>query len=174
MKFLKSIAAMLIISALSTVGATAQSTSPDITVTKHVDQSADAVWAQLRSLDNIDELSSFVAKVDYKGNKGVGGERVCTAPDGQGQFRESITKFSDAERSYSYAVVEGVPAKNMVNSFKVVDLGYNKSLVVWTSNYTFMENPNMTLDQFKGFLTGASTEMIDNAVKFAAKSSHSH
>ncbi|MEM6699034.1 MAG: SRPBCC family protein, partial [Bacteroidota bacterium] len=147
----------------------AQSTEPAITVVKTIDLSADQVWEQLRIMDNIDELSSLVSKVDWTGEHGVGGQRVCTAADGQGYFKESIVAFSDAERSYTYAVVEGVPAKEMVNRFKVVDLGYNKSMVIWTSSFEFMKNPQMTEEQFKGFLTGAAGEMIANSVKLAKK-----
>ena len=150
--------------------ANAQSNDPDITVAKTVDLSADEVWEQLRVMDNIDELSSLVAKVKWSGDHGVGGERVCTAEDGQGFFKEKIVAFSDAERTYSYAVVEGVPAKNMVNNFKVIDLGYNKSMIVWTSSFEFMENPQMKEDQFRGFLDNSVNEMIANAVKLAKKS----
>ena len=129
----------------------AQSSEPVITVVKTVDLSADQVWEQLRIMDNIDQLSSLVTKVTWTGDHGVGGQRVCTSADGQGYFKESIVAFSDTERTYSYAVVEGVPAKNMVNNFKVVDLGYKKSMIVWTTSFEFMDNPQMKEDQFKDF-----------------------
>lgn len=170
MKHLKLVIAVLILSTFSTVSTFAQSQSPEITIVQSVDLSADAVWTELRKLDNIAELSSMVEKVKYTGNKGVGGERVCTAPDGKGQFKESIVSFSDGERTYSYAVTEGIPATNMINNFKVVDLGYNKSMIVWTSSFKFIENPNMNEEQFRNFLNGAATEMIANTVKFAAGS----
>ncbi len=147
----------------------AQESEPNITVVKQVDLSADKVWSQLRVMDNIDQLSSFVAKVKWTGNHGVGGQRVCTAADGQGYFKESIVGFSDTERSYSYAVVEGVPAKDMVNRFKVIDLGYEKSMIIWTTSYEFVENPQMDKDQFSGFLHTAVTEMIANTIKLAEK-----
>ena len=155
---------------MNTHPATAQETEPNVTVVKTINLSADQVWEQLRIMDNIDELSSLVAKVAWSGNHGVGGERVCTAEDGQGFFKERITDFSDAQRSYSYAVVEGVPAKNMVNRFKVVDLGYNQSMVVWTSSFEFVENPQMNQEQFQGFLNTSVSEMIANSVKLAENS----
>lgn len=142
---------------------------PQITVVKQVALSADQVWAQLRIMDNIDQLSSLVSKVSWTGAHGVGGQRVCTSADGQGYFKESIIAFSDTERSYSYAVVEGVPAKNMVNSFKVIDLGYQKSMIIWTTNFQFMKNPQMDEGQFKGFLNQSVSEMIDNTIKLAKK-----
>ena len=134
---------------------------------KEVDRSADKVWEEIRKMDNIDVLSSFVSHVKWTGPKGVGGERVCTSADGQGYFRERVTGFDDKTRTYTYQVVEGVPAKNMNNMIKVVDLGYNKSMIVWTSAYEFIQNPNMTQTQFENFLTTARVEMVDNIIKMA-------
>ncbi|MEM6723042.1 MAG: SRPBCC family protein [Bacteroidota bacterium] len=148
----------------------AQTTEPNITYVKTVNLSADQVWEQLRIMDNIDVLSSAVVKVDWTGNHGVGGSRVCTAADGQGYFKESIVAFSDTERSYQYAVVEGVPAANMVNTFKVVDLGYQKSMVIWNSSFEFVENPKMTKEQFLGFLNFSIDEMVNNTILLAKKS----
>ncbi|MFD1615847.1 SRPBCC family protein [Gelatiniphilus marinus] len=130
-----------------------------------IESSADKVWEQIRKMDNIDELSSFVSKVQWKGPKGIGGERVCTSADGNGYFKEKITGFDDKTRTYSYQVIEGVPAKDMNNMIKVVDLGFNKSMIVWTSSYEFIENPNMTKEQFDGFITSARVEMVENIIK---------
>lgn len=168
MNYLKSIfSAFILVFAFTQVQA--QQNQPDITVTRTVNLSADEVWTQLRVMDNIDKLSSLVSKVKWTGEKGVGGQRVCTAADGQGYFKESIVEFSDSERAYKYAVVEGVPAKNMVNGFKVIDLGYQKSMIIWTTSYEFMENPQMNEEQFKGFLNGAINEMITNTIQLAEK-----
>ncbi|MEO0585898.1 MAG: SRPBCC family protein [Bacteroidota bacterium] len=134
---------------------------------KEIDSSADKVWEEIRKMDNIDVLSSFVSHVKWTGPKGVGGERVCTSADGQGYFRERVTGFDDKTRTYTYQVVEGVPAKNMNNMIKVVDLGYKKSMIVWTSAYEFIQNPNMTQTQFENFLTTARVEMVDNIIKMA-------
>lgn len=150
-------------------GLSAQSTDARLTITQVVDASADEVWGILRDLDNIAELSSLVEKVTFQGDThAAGGQRTCVAPNGQGKFVESIIDFDDRQRSYTYAVVEGVPAKGVVNSFKVVDLGYQKSMIVWQSTYeAFMENPQMTEEQFNGFLDMAATEMVANVAKAA-------
>ncbi len=166
MKFFKTILATAIL--LLSFNLAAQNSDADKTITRVIDASADEVWGILRQMDDIDKYSSAIAKVDWKGEKGVGGERVCTAPEGQGYFKESIVTFDDAARTYSYAVVEGVPFKGMVNSFKVVDLGYQKSMIVWTSNYeAFMKNPQMTEDQFLGFIDQTIGELITNVVAAA-------
>ncbi|MDC7998387.1 SRPBCC family protein [Gilvibacter sediminis] len=152
---------------LFTANVNAQNSNPDLSYTLEVDASADKVWEQIRKMDNIDKISSYVAKLSWKGNKGVGGERKCVAPDGKGYYVEKIQQFDDTQRYYQWEVVEGVPAKNVKNSFKVVDLGYNKSMIIFRSNFEFMENPNMTEEQFKAFFKGASTEIVTNYAKLA-------
>lgn len=152
---------------LFTANVNAQTSNPDLSYTLEVDASADKVWEQIRKMDNIDKVSSYVAKLSWKGNKGVGGERKCVAPDGKGYHVEKIQQFDDAQRFYQWQVIEGVPAKNVKNSFKVVDLGYNKSMIIFRSNFEFMENPNMTEEQFKAFLSSASAELANNYSKLA-------
>ena len=58
----------------------------------------------------------------------------------------------------------------MVSNFKVVHLGYKKSMIVWTSTYDkFIENPQMNEEQLNGFLNMVSNEMIANLAKMASK-----
>ena len=58
----------------------------------------------------------------------------------------------------------------MVNSFRVVDLGYNKCMVVWTSEYdAFIDNPNLNEEQMHGFINNVINEIIDNVAMTAAK-----
>ncbi|WP_020566794.1 SRPBCC family protein [Neolewinella persica] len=166
MRIFKSIMATAIL--LISFSVSAQSSDAKFTHTQVVDASADKVWTVLRQMDDIDKYSSAIAKVEWTGDKGVGGARVCTAPEGQGFYKESIVAFDDNARTYSYALIEGVPVKGMVNSFKVIDLGYQKSMVVWTSNYeAFMKNPQMTEEQFGSFIKMSIGEMVANVAKAA-------
>lgn len=155
---------------LGTSSLSAQNADAKITISQVVDAGADEVWTILRQLDNIDELSSLVGSVEFIGEFDTGGKRICVAPEeGQGRFVESILDFDDAGRTYTYAVVEGIPAKGVVSNFKVVDLGYQKSMIVWTSTYEqFLENPQMTEEQFTGFLNMAATEMVGNVASKAS------
>lgn len=166
MKTVKSIIALvLIVVAMSAFEAHAQFADAKITRTKVLDISADQLWGVMRKMDEIDKYSSGIARLEWTGEKGAGGSRVCYAPDGKGYFKENILTYDDTQRTYSYAVVEGVPFTGMVNSWTVVDLGYNKSMVVWTSKYDqFMENPEMTLEQFTGFIDMSIDEYIGNIV----------
>ncbi len=54
----------------------------------------------------------------------------------------------------------------MVNSFKVIDLGYKKCMVVWTSNGgEYIENPQMSEEQFMGFINSAGDAVIAGLYK---------
>lgn len=148
---------------LSSSPLTAQDADANVTISKVIEASADDVWGVLRKMDDIHEYSSLIARVEWTGAHGIGGQRVCYSPDEQGYYKESIVQFNDQGRTYSYALVEGVPFEGMVNSFKVVDLGFKKAMIVWTSNYdAFIENPQMTEEQFLAFIQNAIHEMIDN------------
>ena len=145
----------------------AQKSDAIMTKTKVINASADEVWERLRQLDKIEELTpDYIGDSWVIGNIGVGATRSCTAP-GQTRktaenpaFTETVLAYDDEKRFYSYAV-SGVPAKNMVNSFKVVDLGYKKCMVVWSSGgWTFVENPQMDQAQFMGFLDAVSDQLI--------------
>ena len=137
-----------------------------------VEASADEVWERLRKLDGLEEIVPHLLTDTWLiGNTkpGVGTKRSCTAPGtpkGQASYTETITEFSDAERYYRYAITEGTPTKNMVNSLRVVDLGYQKCMVVWTSDREgFVKNPNMTEEQFNEFLTMAGQSVVDGVAK---------
>ena len=146
----------------------AQNADADFTHTKVVEASADDVWALVRVMDDVDKYQAIIARVEWTGPKGVGGQRICYTPDGSGYFKESIVAFDDQNRTYTYSLDEGAPAQGMVNQFNIVDLGYNKSLLVWTSNYdAFMENPQMTKEQFHGFIKSSITEFADNIARAA-------
>ena len=161
---------MILIAALLFGGFTtakAQKTNALITKTKIINASADEVWERLRKLDKVEELTpDFIGDSWVTGPIGVGAVRSCSAP-GQTRknaenpaFTETVLAFDDEKRFYSYSV-SGVPAKNMVNSFKVVDLGYKKCMVVWRSGgWTFVDNPQMSKTQFMGFLDTVSNQMM--------------
>lgn len=48
----------------------------------------------------------------------------------------------------------------MTNTMRVIGLRYGKSIMVWWSNYDkFMENPQMTEEQFQAFMLSSLEEM---------------
>lgn len=139
-----------------------EASMPKAQFSKVIFKSADQMWDIVKKLDEIHKYSSAIASVDWKGNMGEGGERVCHAPDGQGAFTEKITSFDETSRSYTYSLIDGAPVKGMNNTMKVVDLGYGKCILVWWSQYdSFIKNPQMTEEQFKNFMLTSIEEMIE-------------
>lgn len=134
--------------------------TPKVQFSKIVNKSADDMWETVRKLDEIHKYSSAIARVDWKGNMGVGGERICYSADGKGYFKEKIVAYDESSRSFSYSLIEGAPVKGMTNTMQVVDLGYGKCVLVWWSYYDeFIENPEMTEEQFQAFMINSLEEM---------------
>ena len=63
---------------------------------------------------------------------------------------------------YSYIITQGVPVKDMLNSFKVDDLGAGRSKVTLKATMReFIENPNMSQADFKAFLVSNGMAVIN-------------
>lgn len=134
--------------------------TPKVQYSKIVNVPANKLWKVVRQLDQIDKYSSVIASVEYNGAIGKGGERVCHTADGKGYFKERIVAFNDKDKSYSYSLLEGAPVKGMINTMKVVDLGQGKSVLVWWSYYDeFIQNPQMTEEQFQAFMLNSIEEL---------------
>lgn len=141
-----------------------------------VSASADEVWERLRKLEGLEEIVPQLLNDTWlhdKAQPGVGVKRSCTAPGtpkGQASYTETIIEFSDSERFYKYAVTEGTPTKNMINSLRVIDMGYQKCMVVWTSDREgFVKNPQMTEEEFNSFLNMAGQSIVDGVAKLHNK-----
>ena len=147
--------------------ATAQSMGePKVQFSKIINKSADKFWETVRQVDKIDKYSSNVARVEWTGNIGKGGQRVCYTPDGKGYFKEKIVAYNESARSFSYFLLEGAPVKGMVNTIQVVDLGYGKCVFVFWSHYDkFINNPQMTQEQFHAFMNSSLEEMTEKMAK---------
>ena len=148
----------------------AQSPQPEMTISRVVNQSADGIWEIIRQMDDIEQYSSVIETLKWRGPKGKGGQRICYGSDGQSYYKERIISFSDETRTYTYEMLEGVPTKGMKSTFKVVDLGFNKSMIVWYTHYDeFIDNPQMDEEQFSGFVSQTINELIDNMTREAIK-----
>jgi hypothetical protein len=168
MKTLKLVAITVLFAfGLSNTNASAQNADAKLIHTQIVEKSADDVWKIVRNLD-FSKYTQTIGNVKVTGKAGAGASRVCSTPDGKGQFKENILAYDNNNRTYTYAVVEGVPVKGLINNFKVVDLGFNKSMIVWWSNYeAFMNNPQMNEQQFTAFMQSSIKEIVTNMAKDA-------
>ena len=144
-------------------GATFAGTGHTLSRNIVIDASADQVWHLLRQIDGVERYSGgMVTHSALKGEPGVGCERVCKLNNGM-EVTEKVVAFDDQARTYSYKVTGApFPVTTMVNSARVVDLGYNRSLLVWTSNYT----PGPQGDpQEIAMMLGGVLEMVTMEVK---------
>ena len=139
---------------------------PKVQFSKIINKSADKFWKTVRQMDKIDKYSSNIARVEWTGKIGKGGQRVCYTPDGKGYFKEKIVAYNESAKSFSYSLLEGAPVKGMVNTVKVVDLGKGKCVFVFWSDYEqFIENPQMTQEQFHAFMISSLEEMTKKMAK---------
>ncbi len=146
---------------------TAQSMrEPKVQFSKIISKSADKYWETVRQIDKIDKYSSNVARVEWTGNVGKGGQRVCYTPDGKDYFKEKIVAYDESARSFSYSLLEGAPVKGMVNTIQIINLGYGQCIFVFRSYYEeFISNPQMTQEQFHAFMNTSLEEMTDKMAK---------
>lgn len=172
MKTLKSVllGSMMILALGASTKVNAQKL-PEANTTVVLNASADEVWERLRKIEGVEEITpSLLSHSELDGEAGVGCTRVCTGPDGKSKYKETVIEYNDASRFYSYKVIEGVPIKGMVNSFRVVDLGYNKCMVVWHSNGgEYLKNPGMSYEQVVGLLAMVEIELATQLAKLYNK-----
>ena len=117
---------------------------------------------ELAEIDGLEKVIPTLLAETHIEDEGVakqGCVRYCKAPEGN-IFREKIVKLDNATMYYAYEIIEGVSAK-MTNSFKVISLGDNVCKVIWTSDYSFMENPMMKEDQFFAFVNVNGQKITD-------------
>lgn len=120
---------------------------------------ASEVWERLRKLDGLEEIIPEVIGKSWviDGQEpGKGAQRACAMPGQSAEeasLVEKVLEFSDEDRFYSYTITQGVPVKNMLNSFKVDELADGRSKVIWEATMgEFIENTNMTQPEFEAFV----------------------
>lgn len=159
------IALMLGLSSFTTNGSEVK--LPNISYSVSINKSADKVWKTLRQLDGLEKIAPQIfthTSINTREPK-VGCVRTCIAQD-KSKWVETIVEFSDETRFFKYQLDEGpVPAKNMVNTLRVIDLGYNKCLFVWTSTFDFLKNPNVTEKKFKELMLGSIAQISEGLTK---------
>ena len=141
--------------------------NPKVVKTKIVNASASKVWKEIGRLDKLEDvIPQYLAKSTLSGKPSVGVKRHCETPDGSGYYKEQVVEYDEEAMFYRYVLTEGtIPAKNVNNSARVVPLGKNQSMIVWTAYFEYVENPNMSKQQFEGFMTQALTDVVEGYAK---------
>lgn len=108
-------------------GPTRQKVTEKVTI----EASADAVWAKIRNFDALKDWHPAVAESPAdKGNE-VGSVRRLKLKGG-GALEESLERYDDAKKLYSYRAKDGgaLPVTNYTSTIQVSDEG-GKAVVEW-------------------------------------------
>ncbi len=106
-----------------------------VTVLTHLSASADDVWSKIGDPAAISSWHPAIAKSSLDGKA-----RQCTLANGA-QIDEAIDNIDDANRSYSYRIVESpLPVEDYRSTIKVVEAD-GGCAVEWTSSFDVSAGP---------------------------------
>ncbi len=106
-----------------------------VTVFTHLSATPDQVWSKIGDPGAISAWHPAIAKSSLEGN-----DRKCTLADGA-QIDEEIDSIDDANRSYSYRIVESpLPLEDYSSTIKVVEADGGCS-VEWSSSFDVSAGP---------------------------------
>ncbi|MEM9840505.1 MAG: SRPBCC family protein [Pseudomonadota bacterium] len=98
---------------------------------------ADDLWSTIRRMDGIEAwYSDFISASEVPDPDALQPRRNCTMADG-GELKERILLRDDVTRTFVYAIdSHPLPARNLVGSIRIDDLGNQTSMVTWGANMT--------------------------------------
>ena len=106
-----------------------------VTVSTHLSATPEQVWSKIGDPGAISAWHPVIAASSLDG-----GHRACTLADGA-QIAEEIDELDDANRSYSYRIIESpLPLENYRSTIKVVDAD-GGCAVEWTSSFEVSAGP---------------------------------
>ena len=106
-----------------------------VTVSTHVSASPEQVWSKIGDPGGISAWHPVVAESPLDGTR-----RMCTLADGA-KIDEQIDNIDDANRSYTYRIVESpLPVTDYSATLKVVDAD-GGCCVDWTSSFEVSAGP---------------------------------
>lgn len=127
-----------------------------------------AVWNIVKDFDGLNKWHpAFSNDVLQKGANGqVGAVRAITLKDGP-TFTEELTAYNDANRTYSYKIVESPLPIDQYQSTMTVQPKGNGSLVKWSGNFITKAGSGKTDADAQGLIDGAYQAGLDNIKKMA-------
>jgi len=120
--------------------------------------SPDRAWKVVGDLAGVTRWIPGCTRAELDG----AGRRICTFADGHVQH-ERILDYSDATRSFGYAIESGVPVNNARGCFAVLPRRTG-SAVVWESEF---EAPDAAGEMQLREMWGRATEMVLEALRRA-------
>lgn len=102
---------------------------PEFRETIDIDASPEEAWSVIGDLRSVERWVPRLERVEVNGLT-----RVCTMADGTVQH-ELISDYSEADRSYRYAIEGGLPVRDNRGSFRVEERPGGGSRIVWESSF---------------------------------------
>ena len=101
-----------------------------VTVSTHLSASPDQVWSKIGDPGTISAWHPAIAKSSLEGKA-----RKVTLANGA-QIDEAIENIDDANRSYSYRIVESpAPFRNYVAVVELASLGADRCAIDWSCEF---------------------------------------
>lgn len=113
---------------------------------------ADDLWTTVRQMTNMEQwYPGLIRESEVFDADSVTPRRNCVMQDG-GELKERILLRDDATRTFVYAIdSHPLPARNVVGTLRIDDLGDGASHVTWSAN---MVLDLAAAEQMQGVVTG--------------------
>lgn len=135
----------------------------EVKVTREVNVSADAVWAEVEPFSGIENYSP-IAKSVVTG-QGEGAKRTCRMPDGA-QIHEELTVLNSADKYMEYTILDSpLPISNYTGKVKVRSTGPDSCEISWGSTYEVAPEAAAQMDEM---LTGIYNAIISGLEELVA------
>jgi len=136
--------------------------------TSNVTAPADKVWATIAAGGGVHQwFGSVITACELKGS-GAGAERFCTMSNGAA-LKERILEVDEAARRFRYAIEEHpLPAKDVIATIEVADLGDGKARITWGAEYSAEDAHADLVDQTLSGLYAQGIQALEDHCRVAA------
>lgn len=119
---------------------------------REIPVAAEALWQTIQQMTGMEDwYPGLIRESEVLEEGSVQPRRNCIMQDG-GQLKERILVRDAATRTFVYAIdSHPLPAKNVVGTIRIDDLGYGRSYVRWSASLAL--DPK-TADQIAAMVTG--------------------
>ncbi len=105
-----------------------------VKVVRTINADADTVWATISAGDGLDKWIPVITECRVEGS-GAGATRYCTMANGA-KLKERLLEVNHDRRRFKYGIDEHpLPAKNVVGTVEILDLGNGMSDVSWSAEF---------------------------------------
>lgn len=133
-----------------------------VKVVKAINADAGKVWNAIGSGDGLDKWMPVITECRIEGS-GEGATRYCTMANGA-KLRERILEVNHGRRRFKYGIDEHpLPAKNVVGTIEIRDLGGGRSEVSWSAEFDCDAAHKQELE---GMLKGSYEQGLEGLEKY--------